>query len=137
MNSIYAYQKFIDAQHTVEMVLPVDPVTNQRIGIELATVGAITYVSVPAGQSLPDQPAEINPQLLTDVPASLISLISDASPHVRMIRSMAKEKIATHYSVEDEIKLLRTAPSEEFDIYNAFVEDARAWGRTERAKLGL
>ena len=47
------------------------------------------------------------------------------------------EKIAEPYSMSDEIKLLRTAPSEEFDNYNEHVEACRAWGREQKALLGL
>ena len=32
---------------------------------------------------------------------------------------------------------LRTAPRAEMDAYNAWVEKCRAWGRAEKAKLGL
>jgi hypothetical protein len=46
-------------------------------------------------------------------------------------------KIAEQYTTGDEIKLLRTAPSAEFEVYNAYVEDCRAWGRAQRAALGL
>jgi hypothetical protein len=33
--------------------------------------------------------------------------------------------------------MLRIAPSHETDAWNAHVEACRAWGRAERAKLGL
>jgi len=39
------------------------------------------------------------------------------------------------YSIEDEIKLLRTAPSPEFELWNAYVEDCRSWGRAQKALL--
>jgi len=48
-----------------------------------------------------------------------------------------QEMIAALYSLTDEIKLLRTAPSPEFAAYNAHAESCRAWGRAEKAKLGL
>lgn len=44
-------------------------------------------------------------------------------------------KIAELYSLTDEIKLLRTAPSEEFDIYNAHAEACRQWGKEQKALL--
>jgi len=47
------------------------------------------------------------------------------------------EQIRARYSVDDEIKLLRIAPSEETSAWNAYVEDCRAWGRAKKAALGL
>jgi len=47
------------------------------------------------------------------------------------------EKIAELYSMTDEIKLLRTAPSREFDVYNEHVEACRQWGREQKALLSL
>jgi len=41
MTSIFAYQKFIDEQRTVEIVLP-DDANGQRLGAELATVDGTT-----------------------------------------------------------------------------------------------
>ena len=40
-------------------------------------------------------------------------------------------------STADGIKLIRTAPSAEMDAYKAWAEKCRAWGRAEKAKLGL
>ena len=60
-----------------------------------------------------------------------------ASPHVRLINARVVEQIRATYSVDDEIKMLRIAPSEETTAWNDHVEACRAWGRAERAKLGL
>lgn len=135
MSSIVRYQKFIDAIHAVEISLPVDQ-DGQRLGQELATIDGVTYVSLPTGATLPAQPAKITvePVTLTD---ALKAEIAAASPHVQLINERVKSMIAQQYTIEDEIKLLRAAPSEEFDIYNAFVEDCRQWGRDQKAALGL
>ncbi len=99
-----------------------------------------TYVSLPDGVTLPtDQPAEIaasivNPVALNDM---LREAIKAASPQVRVINALVGEKIAEQYSLADEIKLLRTAPSAEFEAYNAHAEACRAWGRDQKAALGL
>ena len=135
MTSIYAYQKFIDADRTVEIRLPEEE-NGQRLGTELATVDGTTYVSIPNGASLPAQPEEITVELVTLTP-ELKARISDASPFVRMIRQMVSDKIAERYSTGDEIKLIRTAPSAEFEAYNAHAEACRAWGREQKAALGL
>ena len=51
------------------------------------------------------------------------------------INQRVREMIREQYSIEDEIKLLRTAPSPEFELWNAYVEDCRAWGREQKALL--
>lgn len=48
-----------------------------------------------------------------------------------------RERIAERYPIHEEIKLLRTAPSQEFDAYNAYAEACREWGREQKAMLGL
>lgn len=135
MAYIVSYQKHIDSIRTVEIRLPED-VSMQRIGTELATINGVTYVSLPDNTVLPEQPAEITVAAV-DLTPDLKQSISDASPHVKLIRQRVSDKIAERYSTGDEIKLIRTAPSAEFEAYNAYAEDCRAWGRAERAKLGL
>lgn len=129
---IYQYQQSTDQYTTHRMALP-DGAT------ELATVDGVTFVHVPDGTELPDdQPAEIAASIkAVTVDVVLRDKITSASPHVALIRARVAEKIAAQYSIPDEIKLLRTAPSAEFEVYNAYVEDCRAWGRAEKAKLGL
>lgn len=63
--------------------------------------------------------------------------ISAETPAVRTIRDQVISKIREEYSVADEIKMLRISPSPETDAWNDYVEDCRAWGREEKAKLGL
>lgn len=135
MSYIVRYQKFIDAERTVEVVLPEDE-NGQRVGMELATVDGATYVSLPDSAQLPEQPIEIKVESVKLTP-ELKASISDASPFVRMIRQMVSDKIAERYSTGDEIKLIRTAPSAEFEAYNAYAEECRAWGREQRAAVGL
>jgi hypothetical protein len=138
MTSIFSYHKYIDAITTRELRLP-EGENHQKIGTELATLNGVTYISLPDGATLPaDQPAEIAASIAeVTLTPELRAAISDASPHVRLIRQRVQDRIAERYSMADEIKLLRTQPSAEFDVYNAYAEDCRAWGRAERAKLGL
>ena len=51
------------------------------------------------------------------------------------INQMVVEMIRERYSVDDELGILRTAPSEEATQYNAWVEECRAWGRGEKAGM--
>jgi len=139
MPTIIAYQKYIDPLITRELLLPVDA-ANTRLGTELATVDGITYVCLPDGAALPaGQPDEIAASIIENVTltAEQIAAIKAASPHARLINERVVAMIAAEYSMADEIKLLRTAPSAEYEAYNAHVEACRAWGRTEKAKLGL
>lgn len=92
-------------------------------------------VSLPAGQ--PAQIAASIETLTNPLPADLHAAIAAASPHVRLINAQVVEKIRELYSVDDEIKLLRVAPSAETQAWNDHVEACRAWGRAEKAKLGL
>ena len=135
MSYIVRYRKFTDADRTVEIALPSD-VDGKHEGMELATIDGETYVSLPDGSTLPVQPSEISIEQVAMSP-ELKASISEVSPFVRMIRQMVSEKIASRYSTGDEIKLLRTAPSAEFEAYNAYVEDCRAWGREQKSKVGL
>lgn len=99
----------------------------------------ITYVCLPDGVVLPtDQPAEIDSSIQTMIlTAAQMADIKAASPHVRLINQRVADMIAAKYSMAEEIKLLRTAPSAEYVTYNAHAEACRAWGRAEKAKLGL
>lgn len=116
---------------------------------ELCTLGDTTYVAVPAGVELPEQPAEIDPQLVQLTP-ELREQIKASSPHAQLIAQRMIDKIRSKYSVDDELFMARMAggistglyeptPAEiqEVTEYGAYVESVRTWGRAERAKLGL
>jgi hypothetical protein len=140
MPTIIAYRKYIDPEITRELLLPTDDQL-QPLGTELATLAdGTTYVCLPDGAALPTtQPQEIAASIAQGVTltAALIADIKAASPHVRLINQRVADQIAAEYSLAEEIKLLRTAPSIEFETYNAHAESCRAWGRAEKAKLGL
>lgn len=140
MTSIVSYRKFIDALTTKELALP-EGENRQRVGSELATIDSTTYVSLPGDAKLPqDQPEEIVDSIETltlPLPEMLRDAIRQASPLVQLIDRQVVEQIRARYSVDDEIKLLRIAPSEETSAWNAYVEDCRAWGRAKKAALGL
>ena len=107
--------------------------------MELCTIGAVTYVSLPDYIVLSlEQPFEIQDTIQrVDLTDDLRDLICEHSPHVWLISQRVRDRIESVYSMSNEIKLLRTAPSADFDAYNSYVESCRAWGRTEKAKLGL
>lgn len=116
---------------------------------ELCTLDGITYVAVPEGVVLPDQQPEI---VLTtpSLPAELIDRIKAASPHVALTYTRTQDLIRSKYTVDDEAYFARIGvgalmgayafePGEQDEMlaFGAFVEQARQWGRAERAKLGL
>lgn len=138
MPTLISYRKYIDALITRELRLP-DGENHHRLGQEIATVDGTTYVSLPDGATLPaDQPAEIAASIQTvTLSEPLREAIKAASPQVRVINALVGDMIAEQYSLADEIKLLRTAPSAEFEQYNAHAEACRAWGRDQKAALGL
>lgn len=106
---------------------------------ELCTLDGVTYVSIPEGAAIDMQQHEHVLKTL-DRPVLDIELrekICAACPHVALIRERVRAKIEDHYSIYDEIKLVRTAPSPEFEAYNEHVEHCRLWGREQKALLGL
>lgn len=132
MPYIVRYQKHITRDITRLLNTPED-------ATELCTLDGWTYVSLPDDAELPtDQPVEIA-QTITPVTldAELRDAISNASTHVALIRERVRGMIAEQYPLHEEIKLLRTAPSAEFEAYNAHAEDCRQWGREQKAELGL
>lgn len=139
MPTLIAYRKHVTLEVTRELRLPEDPQTRQRLGTELATLDGMTYISLPDGAKLPaEQPDEIAASIATiTLTPGLRDAIKQASPHVRLINATVADKIAQRYSMGDEIRLLRTAPSAEFEVYNAYAEECRAWGREQKAALGL
>lgn len=54
---------------------------------------------------------------------------------ISRINAEVRAKIRLMYTVEDEIQLLRTAPSPEFEVYNAYVESCLEWGRKQKEAL--
>lgn len=48
-----------------------------------------------------------------------------------------RERIAEQYPIHEEIKLLRTAPSGDFEAYNMHAEACRQWERERKEELGL
>ena len=120
---------------------------------ELCTLDdGYTYVAVPEGVTLPtDQPVGIADSIetvtLTD---TLREQIKSASPHCQLISQRVIERIRERYSVDDELFFARimigaqaglytleAGEMAEVEAFKAWVEDAREWGRQQRAALGL
>lgn len=99
----------------------------------------MTYVSVPDDTQLSnEQPLEIAGTVQTVVITDdLRELIKSQSTHVQLIDERVKAKIAERYSITDEIKQLRSAPSDEFAEYAEYAESCRTWGQEQKTALGL
>ena len=141
MTSLISYRKVIDSVTTHLLRLPEND-NRQPGGQELATLpDGRTVVALFDGTVLSaDQPQTVRDSLEplpTPLPDDLRAAIKTASPQVRHIDNQVKAAIAERYAIDDEIKLLRLAPSDETLAYNAYVEECRAWGRAEKNKLGL
>jgi hypothetical protein len=141
MTSLIAYRKAIDSVTTHALRFP-DAPQGVQSAQEIATLpDGRTVVVLFDGYTLPtEQPMEISASiesLASPLAADLLAAIKTASPHVRLINTRVQEQIAERYTIADEIKLIRTSPSSEAITYNAYVEECRAWGRTEKARLGL
>lgn len=148
---IVSYKKYTDKVISRMLELPEDN-KGQPVGIELATLGGVTYVSMPANATLPTtQPSEIKASVrAVTLTAALATEIKAASPHVKLINERVVERIRRDYTPEDELKFARisvadlspsatvsAADKKASAAYQVAVEAARAWGKAEKAKLGL
>lgn len=154
MPSIVSYRKATDAWTTYTLATP-----DTQLGAggeelyctELCTLDGATYVAVPDGVTLPEQPAQI---AATIAPVTLTPELRDrikaASPHCQFIDARMQDKIRALYSPEDEMYFARIGtgvalgvytfePGEQDALleYGAHVEAVRQWGRGQRAELGL
>ena len=117
----YKFQKIINDYTTLSLVEP----DYELLGLtdRVRVVGELdgyTYIDVPDFVTLP-----------SDQPVELVA----ANYEEDKIDLQVVEKIRRRYSVNDEIKLLRTAPSEEATAWNSYVEECRAWGKAMKEML--
>ena len=105
MAAIYQYQKQITvgANGTVIDFVRSEGDTQP---MELCTIGDVTYLSVPDGYVLSEQPTAINfaPVIMTDV---LREAIKSNSRAVQLITDEVQQRIRSKYSLEDEQYLAR------------------------------
>lgn len=131
MPTIVSWQAAADQYTVYRLNAPED-------ATELCTLDGVTYTALPEGAVLGEQPEQIAASVeVVTLGEVLRERICAASPHVALIRERVAAMIAQRYSITDEVKLLRTAPSPEFEAYNAYAEECRQWGRDRKAELGL
>jgi hypothetical protein len=150
MIAIVRYKKHQDAYTTYQLATPDRQEADAPQVTELATLeDGYTYVAVPDGVTLPEQPTQITVEPVTLTPL-LREQIKAASPHCELIAKQMQDRIRSNYSLEDEMYFARIGvgaanglyqpDSSEFQamtVFGEFVEAVRQWGRAERAKLGL
>ena len=136
MPSIVRYQPVSDSSTTYHIRYEPNHNTDEPRPIEIARIDGYHYYAIPDGYTLPEQHKEITlePVVLDEATHAMLSKVSY---RVQSINDAVRDRIAERYAISDEIKLLRTAPSAEFDAWNAYAEECRAWGKAEKAKLGL
>lgn len=117
--------------------------------LELCTIDDVTYISVPDGYVIEDQPSEIGftQTVLTD---ALKESIKANSRAVQLITSEVQCKIREKYTLEDEQYYARIGvgvalgayaflPGEQEALleFGTYVEECRQYGKSKRAELGL
>lgn len=150
MTTIYSYTKVLTEHSVIKMALPAQHRDDDALTcVELCTLDGVTYVAVPTGAELPEQPAEITAVEVVLTP-ELRNQIKAASSHCALIAERMEMRIRAKYSQSDEQYFARIGVgvalgSYEFEpgeqdallAFGAHVEEARQWGRDERARLGL
>ena len=116
---------------------------------ELCTLDGWRYVNVPSGVAV-TVPAALATWEAVTPDAALRERIKAESPHTQLIAERVIQQIRAIYPLDEELYFARIAvgallgtytlldgEAEALTQYQAEVEAAREWGRTERAKLGL
>ena len=148
--SIVKYTKAADKWTDIVMRFPDSTGADDELHCtELCTLDGVTYVAVPDGVKLPEQPPEITIEPVTLTP-ELKAAIRAASPHCAFIDERRQLKIRARYSPDDETYMTRIGLKQALNAgqmtpeegrklmeYNAYVEECLAWAKGERAKLGL
>ena len=107
MTTIISYQKYTDEWTTYTLVQPhqsPDSQNTTELCTELCTIDGVTYVAVPDGVTLPDQPSQIADSIKNvELTAELISTIKTNSSHCKFISDQVQHKIRQKYTMDDEL----------------------------------
>lgn len=116
MRTVYAFRFFS------EFLVPAEDIEKVT---DLGSVDGVRYFSVEEGLSLP---ALADAEIVTLSPE-----VRDQLPLVKDIDRQTQERIRARYSLEDELKALRTGDT----TVGQFIEECVAEGRSKKAALGL
>ena len=148
----FKYQQIVETGpdgRTLRVTFGENAETKEKIGAELATIDGVTYISLPDGETLPEQHEElvIEPVELTE---ELREAIKRSSSFCRMISEQCIARIRERYSIDDEAYFSRIGVGAALGVYTfqpgereqlfsfgEFVESIRQWGREQRASIGL
>ena len=139
MTFLVAYQKVID-EVTTHYIRTQEAEGGSQGCKELCTLAdgrTIVAVFTALAEEQPEPIRASIKKLTAKQKEAIRDEVKQLSPHVRLIDATVVEKISARYSITDEIKLLRLADPVQLEAYNAYVEECRAWGAAEKAKLGL
>ena len=135
MPRIMKYRKFTDQYTTYTAI---DNGGEDKKITELCTINNETYISVPDGVVLPEQPKEITlePVVIT---TELKGQIEKDSPHIRLIEKRIIEKVRKKYPIEAQLKIIRDKINginiDKYAEYNSYVEDCVTEGETKKELL--
>ncbi len=102
----------------------------------IAEIGTWRYVHVPDDVELPE---------LGDIELFEVRLDDDTrrklkkvSPVIRSINEQVVARIREHFTVEDELMFLRLGRDHpDIGDYHAIIDEAVAWGKAEKMKIGF
>jgi len=122
MARIYSYRKVTD-KYTIYLLREADAQGDGARITDLCTIDGITYVSVPDGVKLLEQPEQVAETLQeVELTGELRERIRAASPHVRLINERMKNNIVLDKNLHH---------------VKASDEECETWRQGELAKLGL
>ena len=133
MPKIYSYKKAVNAKTTKQF-----DVNGIEGAVELCEIAGTSYISIPDTAMVAKQPSEIDAQAVT-LDDELKADIREKSYVVKFLKQQVREKIRDKYDLDDELNLLRLRDKDttSWEEYDKYVEECRAWGETEMAKLGI
>lgn len=141
---IYKYTKIVadSTTYIVKDVSNIDDIDDtdevSHNVTELCTLDGETYIHVAGELPTLAEQISVEPVTLTD---ALKQQIKDASPHVKLIRARVVDKIREKYTLNDELKIMSLYFINPEDPLiqecSDYKESCRAWGRIEKAKIGL
>lgn len=133
MPKIYSYTKVVNNITTKQL-----DVSGIEGAVELCEIKGVTYVSIPDEAKVATQDVAIDAKAVT-IDAKKKDEIRAASYVVQFIKQQVRDKIREKYDLDDELKLLRLRDKdpEAWAAFDSYVEECRAWGEAEVAKLGI
>jgi hypothetical protein len=140
MAKMYRYRKMSTPYTTITIDLP-------EGSFEHGEIDGLTYISIPDSTIL-NPPEEIttlkdisklNATQKTEYDTVILKKLKKLSMHNQLINDRVVLKIEEKYSTNDQIKILRRKEKDlaTFTEMDTYIEECRAWGDLEKAKMGF